>query len=70
MIGVLLGVFSLLAAGRPTEFDLLVRGGRVVDGTGNPSYLANVGIKEGRIAAVGNSRAPRQRAPSMPRGWW
>jgi N-acyl-D-amino-acid deacylase len=36
------------------DFDLLVKNGRVVDGTGNPSYVGDVGIREGRVAAVGN----------------
>jgi len=35
------------------EFDLLIRGGRIVDGTGNPSYLGDVGLRDGKVAAVG-----------------
>jgi N-acyl-D-amino-acid deacylase len=34
-------------------FDLVLAGGRVVDGTGNPWYRADVGIRGDRIAAVG-----------------
>lgn len=33
--------------------DLLFRGGRVIDGAGNPWFRADVGIAEGRVAAVG-----------------
>ncbi|HEX5222028.1 MAG TPA: D-aminoacylase [Verrucomicrobiae bacterium] len=35
------------------DYDLVVRHGRVVDGTGNPAFFADVAIKEGRIAAIG-----------------
>ncbi len=35
------------------DFDVLIRGGRVVDGTGNPSYVGDVGIRDGKIAAAG-----------------
>ena len=33
-------------------FDLVIRGGRVLDGTGNPWFLADVGLKGDSIAAV------------------
>lgn len=38
---------------RGTHFDLLLRGGRVLDGTGTPWIRADIGIVDGRIAAVG-----------------
>jgi N-acyl-D-amino-acid deacylase len=37
------------------DFDVLIRGGDVVDGTGAPRRRADVGIKDGRIAAVDRS---------------
>jgi N-acyl-D-amino-acid deacylase len=36
------------------EYDWLVRNARVVDGTGNPWYLADVAVKDGKIAAIGD----------------
>jgi N-acyl-D-amino-acid deacylase len=41
-----------LAQPRP-EFDILIAGGRVVDGTGSPWQYADVGIRGDTIAAVG-----------------
>jgi len=35
------------------DYDLLLRGGRVVDGSGQPSYLADVAVKDGKIAELG-----------------
>ena len=36
-----------------TAFDTIISGGRLVDGTGSPAFYADVGIVEGRIAAIG-----------------
>ena len=34
------------------EFDLIVSNGTVVDGTGRPRFRAEVGIRDGQIAAI------------------
>jgi N-acyl-D-amino-acid deacylase len=39
------------------NFDLVIRGGTVVDGTGSPARLADVAISNGRIAEVGTVTA-------------
>src|ERR1044071_1048690 len=36
------------------EYDLVVKRGRVVDGSGLPSYVADVAVKNGRIVDLGN----------------
>jgi len=42
-----------MAQAQSSSFDLVIRGGRVVDGTGAPAYPADVAVKDGRIAQVG-----------------
>jgi len=37
--------------------DLVIRGGTILDGTGAPPRVADVAVKDGRIAAIGNLRA-------------
>jgi N-acyl-D-amino-acid deacylase len=34
-------------------FDVLIRNGHIMDGTGSPWYSADVGIRDGKIAAIG-----------------
>jgi N-acyl-D-aspartate/D-glutamate deacylase len=35
-------------------YDMIFRGGRVVDGSGLPSYLADVAVKDGKIVEIGH----------------
>jgi len=44
-------------AARAADFDILIRNARVVDGTGNAWYRADIGIKGGRIASIGRLAA-------------
>ena len=37
-----------------TQYDLIVRGGTVLDGTGGEPFAADVAVRDGRIAAVGS----------------
>jgi N-acyl-D-amino-acid deacylase len=39
-------------------YDLLIKNGRVVDGSGMPSFRADVGIKDGKIAEIGKLSGP------------
>src|SRR5229473_1889004 len=47
----------------PPPFDLVITNGHIIDGTGSPWYSGDVGIRDGRIAAIGNlSAAAHKRA--------
>ncbi|MGH9313535.1 MAG: N-acyl-D-amino-acid deacylase family protein, partial [Vicinamibacterales bacterium] len=54
---VLLTTAAAFSQGR--EFDLVLAGGRVLDGAGNPWYVADVAVKDGRIAAIGHGLTAR-----------
>jgi N-acyl-D-amino-acid deacylase len=51
----LLTVVHLLRAQSPgSPFDLVITNGHIIDGTGSPWYSGDVGIRGGKIAAIGN----------------
>ncbi len=49
----LLALSALPAAAQRVDYDLLIRRGRIIDGTGAPWYAGDLAIKDGRIAAIG-----------------
>ncbi|HKT87658.1 MAG TPA: D-aminoacylase [Candidatus Sulfotelmatobacter sp.] len=58
----LLIVVACTAAQSTPPFDIVITNGHIIDGTGSPWYSGDVGIRDGKIAAIGNlSAAPRRR---------
>ncbi|MGY8730670.1 MAG: amidohydrolase family protein, partial [Pirellulales bacterium] len=62
MRAVLLVLFCLLSNSligaeedSPSTCDLLIRNGRIVDGSGNPWFYADIAIKDGRITDIGKT---------------
>jgi N-acyl-D-amino-acid deacylase len=47
---ILISLASLVSA---ADYDILIRNARVADGSGNPWYRADIGVRTGRIAALG-----------------
>ena len=52
----LLFLFAALGCASP-EYDLIIEGGSVVDGTGSPAFVADIGVNADTIAAVGDLSA-------------
>ncbi|HEX3123990.1 MAG TPA: D-aminoacylase [Rhodanobacteraceae bacterium] len=66
--GLVLAVSAILFAGvsacsaADSGYDVIIRNGHIVDGTGSPWYAADVAVKDGHIAAIGglaNAKAAR-----------
>ncbi len=57
LVGLALSVAGAVALAAqqasPQTFDLMIQNGRVYDGTGNPWFPADIGVRDGRIVAVG-----------------
>src|SRR5215207_3674486 len=55
VVGAALSAVSTIAIAQSpaATYDVVIRGGRVLDGAGNPWILADVGIKDGRFAKIG-----------------
>src|SRR5579862_4721953 len=60
---ILISLSSKLPAQAPVPaFDILIINGHIIDGTGSPWYSGDIGIRDGKIAAIGRlTDAPRKR---------
>lgn len=47
------GLMAVASLTRAEDFDLVIRHGRVVDGSGNPAFHADVAVRDGRIVRIG-----------------
>lgn len=61
-----LAALPVFAAAAPQPaiqpFDVVITHGHIIDGTGSPWYSGDIGIRNGRIAAIGNlTQAPARR---------
>jgi len=45
---------NLEASGGAGDYDLIIRNGHIIDGTGNPWYAADVGLSGDRVATIGD----------------
>jgi N-acyl-D-amino-acid deacylase len=64
IVGILI-VFVAIAGcmAQQSSFDLIITNGHIIDGTGSPWYSGDIGIREGKIVAIGNlSQAERKRS--------
>jgi N-acyl-D-amino-acid deacylase len=52
-LALLSAAVALPSASFPQQFDLVIRNGHIVDGTGSPWYAGDIGIRNGRIAQIG-----------------
>jgi dihydroorotase/N-acyl-D-amino-acid deacylase len=60
---------SLMPAAMPeAAFDIVICNGHIVDGTGSPWYSGDVGIRDGKIAAIGNLSETRGKRVIDARG--
>ncbi len=62
LIALTLVVISSLVAAQNPAFEIVITNGHIIDGTGSPWYSGDIGIRDGKLAAIGNlSAATRKR---------
>ena len=58
-----------------SDFDVVIRGGSIMDGNGGEPFVGDVAVKDGKIAAIGKVSGTAQEeidapdCPSRPASW-
>ncbi|WP_200975179.1 amidohydrolase family protein [Echinicola sp. 20G] len=47
-------IILLISCTSPKDFDIIIRNGEIIDGSGNSSFMADIGINADTIAAIGD----------------
>ncbi len=70
LFGILLAaiVVSRRSMAAPAPYDLIIRNGRVIDGTGKPAFNNDIAIKDDRIVEMGNLRGVKAKREIDARG--
>src|SRR5688572_31022281 len=67
-----LAVFHCLAVSplvaQAPAYDMVIHNGRIIDGTGSPWYSGDLGIRDGRIAAIGRLEGAKAKQTVDARG--
>ena len=52
-----------------SQYDILIKNGRIIDGTGNSWYRADIAVKDGKIAAIGRLTSATATETVDAKGW-
>ena len=61
VLAIMLAGASSSAGAQAATYDLVIHGGRIVDGTGAPSYRADLAVVNGRISVIGRPDTTKAR---------
>lgn len=64
-----IGILVFFQCSEPVTYDVIIRNGQIIDGSGNPGFSGDVGINKDTIAAIGNLRKDIGVLEMTPEDW-